>query len=331
MDYNSLSPTRKLFVDHAHELFPDLNGQIDRHQIKAVCSKFNLNSPQWLLMPEHKVSRGVFKIPQPTNHNYIPHEVVVESDSEIESRIADTYESMESLVQAVASNTVNSLIISGAAGLGKSYTVNKVLHEVNAGEYGYIFHKGYLRASHLFRMLWENRHAGMTVVIDDCDAIFSDEVALNILKAALEMKPVRRIGWGSEKIFEDQDGEEIPRYFDFMGSIIFLTNKNIHEDIASNNKNSVHLSALESRSLVLDLGIKTKREYIIKIKQTVKGGMLRDQGFTQHQEDEIMEFVEDNVDKFRELSLRMIEKVSALYRANNQNWKKLVRSVCMVK
>lgn len=325
--YNTLSPTRKLFVDHAHELFPDLNGQINRDQIKKVCAKFNLNSPQWLLMPENKVSRGVFKIPTPEHHEYVaPHQ---ETDEEIEVRIADTYESMESLVQAVASNTVNSLIIAGAAGLGKSHTVNKVLQDINSGEYGYIFHKGYLRASHLFRMLWENRHAGMTVVIDDCDAIFTDEVALNMLKAALEMKPVRRIGWGSEKIFEDQDGEEIPRYFDFMGSVIFLTNKNIHEEIASNNKNSVHLAALESRSLILDLGIKTKREYMIKIKQTIKAGMLRDQGITQVQENEIMDFIVENADGFRELSLRMVEKVSALFKANPSNWKKLVRSTCM--
>ncbi len=325
--YNTLSPTRKLFVDHAHELFPDLNGQINRDQIKQVCAKFNLNSPQWLLMPGNKVSRGVFKIPTPEHHEYVA--PVQETDEEIEVRIADTYESMETLVQAVASNTVNSLIIAGAAGLGKSHTVNKVLQDINSGEYGYIFHKGYLRASHLFRMLWENRHAGMTVVIDDCDAIFTDEVALNMLKAALEMKPVRRIGWGSEKIFEDQDGEEIPRYFDFMGSVIFLTNKNIHEEIAANNKNSVHLAALESRSLILDLGIKTKREYMIKIKQTIKAGMLRDQGITQVQETEIMDFIVENMDKFRELSLRLVEKVSALYKANPSNWKKLVRSVCM--
>jgi hypothetical protein len=158
----------------------------------------------------------------------------------------------------------------------------------------------------------------------------SEEMPLNMLKAALELKPVRRIGWGSEKEFEDQDGEVIPRYFDYSGSIIFLTNLNIHEIIASGNKLAPHLSALESRSLVLDLGIKTKREYMIKINQTIKSGMLKEKGFTEDEVEEIMEFLTENTNKLRELSLRMVEKVAALFRANPKSWKKLVRAVCFV-
>jgi hypothetical protein len=252
-----------------------------------------------------------------------------ESDAEIGIRIADTYESMETLVASVAANTVNSLIISGAAGIGKSHTVNKVLKDINGGsEYNFVSHKGYLRASHLFRMLWENRHQGMTIVIDDCDAIFSDETALNILKAALELRSVRRIGWGSEKEFLDSENETIPRYFDFAGSIIFLTNKDIRGEIASGSKNALHLSALESRSLILDMKINTKREYLIKIKQTVESGMLQEKGFNIYEEKEIMTYVEENMDKLSELSLRMVEKIAALFRANPSNWKKLVRAVC---
>jgi hypothetical protein len=169
----------------------------------------------------------------------------------------------------------------------------------------------------------------MTIVIDDCDAIFSDETALNILKAALELKPVRRIGWGSEKEFLDEDGETIPRYFDYEGSIIFLTNLPIRELIASGNKNAPHLSALESRSLVLDMKIKTRREYLIKIKQTVNAGMLRDKGFSKAEETQIMDYIEQHKESFTELSLRMVEKVSALFKANPSNWEKLVRAVCM--
>jgi predicted choloylglycine hydrolase len=142
------------------------------------------------------------------------------------------------------------------------------------------------------------------------------------------LKPVRRIGWGSEKVFEDQDGEEIPRYFDFEGSIIFLTNLPFREMINSNSKNSPHLSALESRSLVLDLKIKTKREYMIKIKQTIDSGMLRNLGFNQKEQNDILSFMEENIDKFTELSLRMVEKIAALYKANPSTWEKLTKTVC---
>lgn len=323
--YESLSPSRKSFVDAVIKHFPDIRDIITRDQIREVMSKENLNHPQWLTIPENKVGRNLFGMP-----SISPLEPMIEeSDEEISTRISNRYQSMETLISAVASNTVNSLVIAGAAGLGKSFTVNKVLSEINSGsEYNYVFHRGYLRASHLFRLLWENRHKGQTIVLDDTDSIFGDETALNILKAALELKSTRRIGWGSEKEFLDEDGDVIPRYFDYEGSVIFLTNLAFHDLIASNNKYSPHLSALESRSLVLDLGIKTKKEYLIKIRQTVASGMLREKGFSSSEESIIMEFVESNVDNLRELSLRMVEKIASLFKLNKDNWKILAKTVC---
>ena len=276
-----------------------------------------------MLFRSNKISRGIFGFPFPKTAIMNP-----ETDDQISIRINEKYQSMETLVEAVSSNTVNSLVIAGAPGLGKSYTVNKVLNRVNNGEYGYVFHRGYLKATHLFRLLWENRQEDQVIVIDDCDSIFSDETALNLLKAALELKSVRRIGWGSEKEFLDQDGEQIPRYFDYCGSIIFLTNLAFHELIDSGSKNAPHLSALESRSLVLDLGIKTKREYMIKIKQTVNNGMLKDKGLNSQEEKDIVQFMEENIDKLRELSLRMCEKIASLYILDPLKWKILAKSVC---
>jgi len=325
MTYDSLTFARKIFVDAAFSTFPNLDGTISRDQVNQVCQEHNLPFPAWLTHPTLRAGRAQFFIPTPTSVD----PKMVETDEQISSRIQDTYESMKTLIEAVAANTVNSLVLSGAPGIGKSYTVEKTLQEVNSGDFGFSIHKGYIRASHLFRLLWENRNPGDVVVLDDTDAIFGDETALNILKAALELKRTRRIGWGSEKIFEDQDGEEIPRYFNFEGSVIFLTNLAIHDLINSNSKYAPHLSALESRSLVLDLGIRSKKEYMIKIAQTVQDGMLRDKGFSKSQESEIMEFINENMDRFRELSLRMVEKVAALYNANPTEWKKLVKAVCM--
>ena len=177
-------------------------------------------------------------------------------------------------------------------------------------------------------MLYENRHPGMVLVLDDCD-IWGDEVSLNILKAALELKPVRKIGWGSEKIFFDDGGDEIPRYFQYEGSVIFLTNLNVRELINSGSKYAPHLAAIESRSLVLDMKIKSKRDYLTVIKVKLEDGLLRDKGFSKREEDEIISFVEQNSDKMVELSLRMVEKVAFIYRASPNKWEKLCRSVCL--
>lgn len=333
-DYSKLSPNRRQFIHTAREYFPNLSDKISLVQIDELVQK-GINKPQWLTIPANRAQRGYYYIPyiegnivsselDSDNNNSVV--LSEESDEEIENRIADTYDTLETLVSAVSANTVNALVVSGGPGIGKSYTVNKILSEID--EYNFVFHRGYLKATHLFRLLWENRHPGMVIVIDDSDKIFGEEDSLNLLKVALELKPVRRIGWGSEKEFVDQDNEIIPRYFDYCGSVIFLTNKDIQKEASANTKHSEHIAALGDRALVLSMKIRTSREYLIAIKKAIKEGMLVNKGFTQDEENEIMNFFEEHVDSFEEISLRTIEKVAALYRANHSKWQKLTKKIC---
>jgi len=185
-----------------------------------------------------------------------------------------------------------------------------------------------MRATGLFRKLYEHRNPGSVLVIDDCDAVFGDETTLNLLKAALELGGERTISWGSEKIFVDDEGDQLPRSFTFEGSVIFLTNLSIRELISSGNKLSPHLAALESRSLVLDMRIKTPQDFLTVIDIKLAEGLLSSKGFSADEEAEIMDFVRNNASKFTELSLRLVEKVGSLYRANPTKWQKLARSVC---
>lgn len=328
--YDTLTANRKAFIDAAIEMFPELSSEITKKQIDAVWKASGASYPTWIVNPANRSGKAVYLFPNPnSSSSQKPQEPkVTETDEQISARIKDTYASMDELVRAVASNTVNSLVIAGGAGIGKSYTVNKTLSEHYNGEYGFVFHRGYLRASHLFRMLYENRQKGMTVVLDDCD-IWHDETALNILKAALELKETRRIGWGSEKIFLDEDGEEIPRYFDFEGAVIFLTNLNVRDLISSGSKMAPHLAAIESRSLVLDMRIKSKREYLAVIALKLKEGLLSNKGVSEADQTEIMDFVSENLDRFSDISLRMIEKIAKLMQASPTGWRRLAASVCM--
>jgi hypothetical protein len=319
------------FETAAVEMFPELatSATITRRQVNDVVAKFKVKYPVHITNPNNNVSRGVFNFSAKMDTNIPAVSVVLETDEELEQRIRETYNSLYKLVGAVANNTVNSLIVAGAPGLGKSHDTNKALLDINAGEYGYVFHRGYIKATHLFRLLWENRLPGQTIVLDDVDAIFSDETALNILKAGLELKSTRMIGWGSEKEFLDSDNEVIPRYFDYQGNIIFLTNLNFSELAAGNSKNAPHLSALESRSLVLDLKIKTKREIMCKIKLTVQDGMLSSKGFTEFEEAELLSFMEDNIDRMKEISLRSVEKLAALFLMDKTDWRSIARTVML--
>jgi replication-associated recombination protein RarA len=226
----------------------------------------------------------------------------------------------------VADGQTKSMVVSGHAGIGKSYTVRQTLEENINSDFTFI--KGYVKPTGIFKLLWENRFEGQTIVFDDADAVFQDEVGLNLLKGALELTKTRRIAWLSEKEFISEDGEQIPRYFDYEGTIIFLTNLNFNDLISRGNKLAPHLQALESRSIYFDLQINTNRELMTRIKQVVmSSSILSDRGISKADETKLMEYLTDNVDRLKELSLRTVEKLAVLYLASPDKWINLANSV----
>ncbi len=337
-NYNTLSHSRKHFVDTAIKVFPELmtTKQITRSEIQAVCAKTGINPAQWLCVSANSVSRGVFHFPVPTeSSNHTNEDIVVmeETDEEILTRINARFNAIDSCVRSVAAGDIKSLILAGAPGLGKSHEVNKTLQELDDNATcDFVFVSGKTTATGLFKLLYDNRFPGTVLVIDDMDSVFSSEDSLNILKKALDLKPVRKISWLSEaKLLSEEDGAEIPKHFDYEGSVIFITNKDIDNLMVKDTKLSPHLEALVSRSLYINIGVKTTREILIRIKQVLGFGMLRDKGFSETEEDEIYNFVCDNADYLRELSLRMVEKLSILYRANPTDWHDMARITCFKK
>jgi hypothetical protein len=100
--------------------------------------------------------------------------------------------------------------------------------------------------------------------------------------------------------------------------------------IRRGNKFAPHFQALISRSLYVDLEMKTKMDYIVRIKQVVAAGMLRDMGMTKQQEEEIVEYISTNKDNMRELSLRMAIKLAKLIKIDPTNWKKRAKHTCLL-
>jgi len=74
----------------------------------------------------------------------------------------------------------------------------------------------------------------------------------------------------------------------------------------------------------------TAREKILRIKQVVKENeMLADYEFEACVQDEIVEFVEANQDKLRELSLRMVLKLAGLRKSFPTTWVAMAKTTCM--
>ena len=71
------------------------------------------------------------------------------------------------------------------------------------------------------------------------------------------------------------------------------------------------------------------RSYIVRIQQVVGMGMLDEQGINKSTQREILDFVETNADRLRELSLRMVVKIAALVRMDSKNWQRMARVTCL--
>lgn len=260
----------------------------------------------------------------------VPAAVSNETEEQILARLETRFSAMDLMTEATCFGFNRSLIVSGPAGLGKSYGVMKTLEEAERRGYVPVVIKGYIRPTGLYKLLYENRFKKCIVVFDDADSIFGDDVCLNLLKAACDMTETRRLHWLTETKMEDEDGERLPRSFEFEGSIIFITNYDFDDLIAKGNKLAPHFEALISRSHYLDLAMKTKKDYVVRIKQVVFGkGMLSRDGFTDSEAREIVSFVEQNTDRLRELSLRMVVKLAGLFRMNRASWKDLAAVTCM--
>ena len=248
------------------------------------------------------------------------------SDKQISKEIEDRFEVMEILTKAVIDRSVKSLIVSGAAGIGKTYTIDKMLLAAEkAGKVSkFSMLTGSCTAVGLYLQLWNHQNAGNVLVLDDLDSIFDDQEALNLLKGALDTGRTRTISWLGAGKFLEQEGADST--FDFNGTVIFITNHNFDARIAKGGKLSVHYEALISRCMYLDLGIHSMREVIIRINQVIgKTDMMKKLGMSKAQTAHMMDWMMDNTDTLRKVDLRTMIKLSQAMKCG-KGWQKIAKA-----
>jgi hypothetical protein len=216
--------------------------------------------------------------------------------------------------------------------VGKSYGVEQVLQKDGLfdilGERKPKFEvvKGAMSSIGLYAKLYEFSAEKNVIVFDDCDSILMEDLSLNILKGALDSSNKRVIQWNTDSRLLRSEG--IPDKFEFKGAAIFITN--IKFEHVKSKKLRDHLDALESRCHYIDLQMDTNREKLLRIRQVIKENeMLSRYEFEPVVEDELVEFVEANQDKLRELSLRMVLKLADLRKAFPATWVAMAKTTCM--
>lgn len=165
------------------------------------------------------------------------------------------FSNIERLTKMVGKGIQPSLVITGSAGTGKTHLVKTTLADMGLREsFEFVHFKGRATAAGLFVTLYEN--SDKIIILDDCDSVFKDADAVNILKGALDSYDTRSISYLTTKPLKDEFGSHLPRTFEFTGRIIFISN------IAQSSLDE----AIRSRSFVADVDL-TKQQMFTRVEQ----------------------------------------------------------------
>jgi hypothetical protein len=251
--------------------------------------------------------------------------VIDETDEQIEKRIATRFDAFDGLVDDVIEGTITGMIVSGPPGMGKSHPVEQKLKRADCG---YQIVKGHSSAKALYELLYNYSDEGNIIVFDDCDSIFGDEKALNMLKSALDTTETRVLSWLTSGPFGGEPLEgAAPQSFVFKGSIIFITNLDFDGMIAKGNRIAKHLEAIISRTHYVDLMIKSRRDLMVRIKQVVRDTTMLS-FLNQIEKNDVMQFMDREQPNLRECSLRTVLKVATLRQSGKDNWIDIAKITC---
>ena len=254
-----------------------------------------------------------------------------ETDNQIIERMRERFSILDDMTQASIDGVVRGMVVTGPPGVGKSFGVEQVLEKNSLfdvlanNKLRFEVIKGASSAIGLYKVLYNNADKNSVLVLDDCDTVLYDETSLNLLKAALDSCKKRKLSWNTDSALLRREG--IPDTFEFQGSVIFITNLKF-DNVRGKIKD--HLAAIMSRCHYLDLTMDTMREKVLRCKQIVADGMLNEYQFTAEEQNDLMNFMFENKEKMREISLRMVTKLADLKKSfGTDKWKRTAEVTCM--
>jgi len=294
--------------------------------------RINVNTIEDVEFVGESVPTGEFVAPIAHAQVHVHNKAPVETDEEVMTRIGERFDILDQMTKATIAGDVRAMIVVGPPGVGKSYGVEKQLEhsglfdKLSGRKIKYEVIKGAMTPIGLYCTLYKHSDKNNVLVFDDCDSVFQDDLSLNILKAALDSGKKRRIYWNSDSAMLRREG--VPDMFDFKGACIFITNLQFSN--LKSKKLQDHLEALQSRCHFLDLTLNTMRDRFLRIKQIYrKGELFADYDFTPEQGDMVIDFMEQNQTRLREMSLRMALKIADLTKVSDTNWRALAATTCM--
>ena len=293
-------------------------------ELKEVNDKLNAgDSVRSIALSLDVPYRQISRIKKGVSVKPVDSPAVAQNDSTLNDKVKYLEETMEDIYQIsrrVGAGAFNSLFISGRAGTGKTYNVERALKDEGLIEdQDYVLVSGAASVIMMYKKFYQYRTG--TLVFDDCDAVFRDENGRNLMKAALDTKKVRKISYlkKTKAVYDprDVDPEEefnlleagiVPNTFEFSGRVIFISN--LPKDKADPD------GAIRSRSILIDVN-PDDSTLMERMKKLLPH--LEPTDMPMKEKEEIYEFMK----QAKDVSMRTFVKAAGFKMAGLPNWKRM--------
>jgi hypothetical protein len=132
---------------------------------------------------------------------FVAPQAEAETEEQIMTRIRERFDILHEMTKACVNGDIRAMIVSGPPGVGKSFGVEQEIEKATlfdklAGKrLRAEVVKGSATPIGLYQTLYKYSDSNCVLVFDDCDSILLDDVALNLLKGALDSGKKRTISW----------------------------------------------------------------------------------------------------------------------------------------
>ncbi len=249
--------------------------------------------------------------------------VKARSDSQILGDLKERFDILSLLTRGAVAKNIRAMVVTGAPGIGKTYNVKQILERQAKDKHEIV--RGTLSAINLYMLAHRYRNAGNVIVLDDADDIFHDEDALNILKVLCDTSATRKVSYRKEA--HQLKEQDVPQEFEFNGAMIFISNVDFQRFVdEGKNKFAAHMGALMSRSLYLDLQIHDRNSLGVWVAHIAGTGRIFDrEDVPNYLRQPILNFLRENRESLRELSIRTLMKLCGLAKENPARWESIAR------
>ena len=300
----------------------------DSFQIDAKRVSAKADSDISALQTEILSKAGVLEVEQGGgNETYGKTKAEDELNADPETKVpfSESLDHLKGLVQGVVAGAFNALFVAGKGGVGKTQTVENVLHANGLSDgAGYFKNTGSASAIGVYTLLYKYKDS--IILFDDSDGALADQDARNLIKAATDTKKMRKIAWSkrSAGMFDpDEEGaaqladnpDNVPKHFIYTGRIIFISNLSL--DKLDPDK------ALRTRAFVIN--IDPTDDELFEFMHTILYDVSLEDGLvlSNKQRDSVFGIIKTS--KKKNVSIRTLVRALNLAASGAPNWEKLVQ------